>query len=146
MQSNKLKISKWCLVEDGDAIKTYEFRAIFSESGAAREAEKAGKRGKNDDDDDPGDGKESNEELRKLISFKIKYTLIYYSKIDKLQSQRGLSGYHQQLFGWVVRDQSSIGKIPEHGRPKVCGMFASLKKSEVSRRQLSAYPCSVITE
>ncbi|KZS04568.1 Protein CASC1-like protein [Daphnia magna] len=59
-------------LEDGDAIKTYEFRAIFSESGAAREAEKAGKRGKNDDDDDPGDGKESNEELRKLISFKIK--------------------------------------------------------------------------
>ena len=64
-------ISK-CIVEDGDAIKIYEFRACFSESAAAKEAEKAGKRGKNDDDDDPGDGKEANEELRKLISFKIK--------------------------------------------------------------------------
>lgn len=58
-------------------IKTYEFRAIFCELGAAKEAEKAGKRGKNDDDDDPGDGKESNEELRKLISFKIKYIETY---------------------------------------------------------------------
>jgi hypothetical protein len=53
-------------------IKIYEFHACFNETAAAKEAEKAGKRGKNDDDDEPGDGKEANEELRKLISFKIK--------------------------------------------------------------------------
>lgn len=42
-------------------------------SAAQKEAaEKAGKRLKNDDDDEPGDGKETNEELRKLISFRIK--------------------------------------------------------------------------
>ncbi len=54
-------------------IKTYEFQASFSMSAAQKEAtEKAGKRLKNDDDDEPGDGKETNEELRKLISFRIK--------------------------------------------------------------------------
>lgn len=61
-------------MEDGETIKPYEFQACFSGSAAAKEsAEKAGKRVKNDDDDEPGDGKEMNEELRKLISFRIKY-------------------------------------------------------------------------
>ncbi|XP_046438906.1 dynein axonemal intermediate chain 7 homolog [Daphnia pulex] len=68
------RFSEWtvALLEDGDMIKIYEFHACFNETAAAKEAEKAGKRGKNDDDDEPGDGKEANEELRKLISFKIK--------------------------------------------------------------------------
>lgn len=35
-------------------------------------AERAAKKGKNDDDDEQTDGKEMNEELRKLISIRIK--------------------------------------------------------------------------
>lgn len=61
------------LVEDGDTIKTYDFCASFSGSMASKEsADKAGKKGKADDDDEQNDGKEMNEELKKLISIRIK--------------------------------------------------------------------------
>lgn len=62
-------------VENGDQLMHLAFKADFSWDAAAKEAaEKASKGGKNNDDDDEGnDGKETNEELRKLIGIRIKY-------------------------------------------------------------------------
>lgn len=69
-------IDSWCyiIVEDGDTIRTYEFHANFSGSAATKEsADKSGKKNKNDDDEEPNDAKEMNEELKKLITVRIKY-------------------------------------------------------------------------
>ena len=62
-------------MEDGDAIKNFEFKASFSGATAAKETADTKNKGKNDDDDENNDGKEMNEELKKLISIKIKYVI-----------------------------------------------------------------------
>ena len=59
---------------DGDEVKVYEFVSNFSGQQAitAAAAEKEAKNKKGDDDDDAKNAKEMNEELKKLISVRIK--------------------------------------------------------------------------
>ena len=59
-------------MEDGDTLKTFTFEASFSGATVDKEAaDTKNNKGKNDDDDDNADAKE-NEELKKLISVRIK--------------------------------------------------------------------------
>lgn len=124
------------IVEDGDTIKKYEFHAIFSGSMATKEsAERAAKKGKNDDDDEQNDGKETNEELRKLITIRIKYNCIWLLELYiqfYLIWKDFLTDYHLRLFGWVVLVRSSTKKKQILGGTKEFGMFVFTKKSGVT--------------
>lgn len=60
-------------MEDGDTIRAFTFEASFSGTTMAKEAaDIKNNKNKNDDDDENNDGKEMNEELKKLISIRIK--------------------------------------------------------------------------
>lgn len=120
-------------MEDGDTIRTYEFHANFSGSAATKEsADKSGKKNKNDDDEEPNDAKEMNEELKKLITVRIKYiaNLSLFISINPLKLSKH-TGCHLQPFGSVAPNQSFTKRKLERGEQEESGTSDSMKKSEV---------------